>query len=542
MREPPQQPLRGKKRQQTRSFAPFSTQHSLEAFLQIRKESTPMLPARLKLITIALASLLCLWTVPASALDAAANASTDNPSAEAPRPNVLFIAIDDLRPQLGAYGLDYMVTPNLDQLASQSRLFRKHYVQVPTCGPSRATMLTGKNLHSKEDITHQLLGKWLASDKEPDSPETFIHHFKRNGYHTVGMGKISHNADGVHDGALELRYSWDQFLRCSNQLWRGQELSHAYADGVGRSDPKRPPFERLDLSDEDYPDGQLANLAVEGLKQRAASEEPFFMAIGFFKPHLPFCAPRKYWKMYDRETIPLSPNPDPPADVDQAFLHSSSEFFGQYLSPEKGGVGKRLSDDYAREVIHANFAATSFVDAQVGKVLDQLKQLGLDKNTIIVVWGDHGWHLGDHTIWGKHSMFDRSLRSTLIVQTPDMNSPGVATDGLVASLDIYPTLCDLASLPKTDDIQGESFARLVNDPNANGRDAVLSYWRDAISMKTPHYRLAVHDDGKRRSIMLFDHRVDPNETTNIAVTHPEVVAQLMPTLKRLNDDYLPVFE
>lgn len=466
----------------------------------------------------------------------------------AAKPNILFISIDDLRPQLGAYGESHMLTPNLDQLASEGRVFNRHYVQVPTCGPSRACLLTGKNLTSTADISHRHLAQQLAEKPEPQSPETFLHHFKRNGYQTIGMGKISHNGEGRFGGkdkakskANELPHSWSEFIRDPENSKRGQsDPLHCYAVGNRFQDDKLP-FEMLDLPDEAYPDGRLANLASAKLKKLAQSEKPFFMTVGFYKPHLPFTAPKKYWDLYERSEIPLAPSPALPKDLSDVFTHPSSEFYQQYRgNREKAEAGKQLSPEYSREILHANFAATSYVDAQVGKVLDQLKSTGLSKNTIVIVWSDHGWCLGDHTIWGKHTVLERALRSVLMVKLPTTPLPGKATSQLVATIDLYPTLCELAGLPTPADLAGKSFVPLIKDPEAKTRDEVLSYWRDTLSLRTDRYHFALYDNGKQKELMLFDHQNDPNETTNIAATQPQIVAQLMPKLRALNKGYLPM--
>ena len=305
------------------------------------------------------------------------------------------------------------------------------------------------------------------------------------------------------------------------------------------------------MADEDYPDGRLANRAVKKLDELAKQTrsagsgqgQPFFMAVGFFKPHLPFAAPKTYWDMYDRDKIPLSVNPDLPEGVDDSLLHSSKEFFMYYKGGrEMGGIGKRVTDEYAREIIHGNFASITYMDAQVGKVLDKLKETGLDENTIVVVWGDHGWHLGDHTIWGKHSVFERALNSILMVKVPGMNRPGEATEALVASIDLYPTFCDLAKLPKPSGLDGKSFIEVVNDPEVKGKTEVVSFWKQALSMRTDRYRISVFNDGTQQSHMLFDHENDPNETKNIAHKHPELVGRLSSILKKKTGKYLPDFK
>lgn len=346
------------------------------------------------------------------------------------------------------------------------------------------------------------------------------------------MGKISHSISGSYKNKLELPNSWNAFLKNKD----GYQM---YANGQKRNKKTTPPFEMLEVEDEAYPDGRLAQVAIKELEKRAKSDKPFFMAVGFLRPHLPFSAPKKYWDLYKREEIPLSPNPEAPTGVAKEFLHQSGEFFGQYYSPEKGGAGVRISDDYARQVIHGNFASVSYVDAQVGKVLDRLKKLKLDKNTIVVVWGDHGWHLGDQTIWGKHSTFENALKSTMIVKTPKMEKAGKETKSLIAAVDIYPTLCDLANITKPENLDGKSFACILKNPKKSTREAVLSYWRDQISMRTDRYRLAVFNDGKKQELMLFDHDKDPNETVNIAATSPKIIADLLPLLIKMNKGYLP---
>ncbi|MFD2255469.1 sulfatase-like hydrolase/transferase [Luteolibacter algae] len=316
-------------------------------------------------------------------------------AAVAAKTNVLFICIDDMRPQTAAYGQKHMLTPNLDKIASEGRLFRRHYVQVPTCGPSRASMLTGRTPRSGDEINHHALSKKLAGTTEPEQPETLVHHFRQHGYHTVGMGKISHSENGYRydketkTGGPELPHSWSEFVKLEMPEWKGS-LLHGFVSGKDRKKGGVAPFESAEVEDIAYPDGMLAELAKTKLTELSEHQQPFFMAVGFYKPHLPFTAPRKYWDLYDRSELPLSTNPELPAAVDAEFLHNSNEFRSYRDQPEQAAAGTPLSDDYARQIIHAHCAAVSFVDAQVGKVLDHLRETGLDKNTIVVLWGDHG--------------------------------------------------------------------------------------------------------------------------------------------------------
>ncbi|MFI3270175.1 MAG: sulfatase [Rikenellaceae bacterium] len=471
---------------------------------------------------------------------------------EQQQPNILFVCIDDLRTQIGAYGNKSTITPNLDKIAAEGRLFNNQYVQVPTSGPSRACMLTGQPMKRIEDINHHFLAKKLAGTEEGVEPETFVHHLRRNGYYTVGMGKVSHNSRGHvrREGKLEMElpHSWDKFIFDEQSIWKGVDPLHSYADGVGRQKDrtKNPSFQFLDVSDERYPDGRLAEVALGELDELAQNkgDKPFFMAVGFYKPHLPFCAPKKYWDMYSDEDIEPSPNPLLPEGVSSLFLHNSDEFNGQYNHPEgeKAGMGKQLSAEYARDLRHAYCAALTYSDAQLGKLMAKLKETGLDKNTIIIVWGDHGWHLGEHTIWGKHSSFERALNSTFMVKMPKQKKAGVATDGLIAAIDIYPTVCDLAGVEKPNCIEGESFVKLIDNPKAKGKDDVISYWRNILSIRTDRYRMALFNNGTTEEVMLFDHKLDPNETRNVAAENPAVVADLRARIKAQNNGFLPALK
>jgi arylsulfatase A-like enzyme len=452
--------------------------------------------------------------------------------------NVLFIAVDDLRPQLGAYGESYMVTPHLDKLANEGRLFKRHYVQVPTCGASRFSMLTGTRPSSRTHLRNDAFEALLPSVEE-DRPESFVHLFRRAGYRTTALGKISHSPDGrlfsyagEGAGAREMPFSWDEVGLPYEKWETAWNAFFGYADGSNRNENSdRRPFEREAVADTAYPDGLIAQAAIE--KLRAMDDQPFFLAVGFFKPHLPFTAPAQYWELYDPDTLPLAPNPDPPEAINPASLHASGEMFGNYRHTEEGGKGTRVSDEYARTLRHAYFASVSYVDAQVGKVLDELDSLGLREKTIVVVWGDHGWHLGDQTLWGKHSTFEQSLRSALLIRTPNMSHPGHATDRLVESVDLYPTLAELAGLDAPDSLAGASLVPLLEDPNAAGRGSAIGYWNGRITLRTDRYRITSYSDGEEPRVELFDYHSDPNETRNLAGDKPEVVQRLLAQLTSL---------
>ncbi|MCD6347939.1 MAG: sulfatase [Bacteroidales bacterium] len=358
---------------------------------------------------------------------------------EQKHPNILFIAVDDLRPELGCYGADYIHSPNIDKLASEGYLFTNHYVSVPTCGASRFSLLTGNYPVSTVQVSNEAIHKEISGREETDRPESFVHQLKRNGYYTVGIGKISHYADGLLYGytdsigtEYELPHSWDEMLFDHGKWGTGWNAFFGYADGSNRQSMKRQvkPYECGDVDDHGYPDGLTTRLALKklrdlkGLKakgerlkaQGAGREAAFFLAVGYFKPHLPFNSPKKYWDLYDESQIPLSPIPGIPENINKASLHGSGELNGYQLGDEKASLAAPLSDEYARKLRHAYAACVSYIDEQIGILLNELDELGLAENTHVIIWGDHGWHLGDMNVWGKHTIFDWATRSTLIVR------------------------------------------------------------------------------------------------------------------------------
>ena len=384
-------------------------------------------------------------------------------------PNVLFICIDDLRPDLKCYGNTEVHSPNLDALAAESSLFTRHYVTQPTCGASRYSLLTGRRPRTQAHLTNEAIEREISGKPRTETPETFVDHFRRSGYYTVGIGKISHSADGYVYGytepksdKLELPYSWDEMLFDPGQWKTGWNAFFAYADGSNRQTHKGAvkPYESAEVSDEGYPDGLSARLAVTKLNELAQRKQPFLLSVGFFKPHLPFNAPQKYWDLYDEAKISLTPSPDLPSDANPASLHNSGEFNSYKTGDENASLAAPVSDAYARKLRHAYYASVSYTDAQVGKILAELKRLKLDKNTIVVVWGDHGWHLGDYRVWGKHTIFERAVRSVLMVKVPQ-TAAGQKRDEIVSSIDIYPTLLELCSLKPVGDLDGKSFVTLL---------------------------------------------------------------------------------
>ncbi len=452
------------------------------------------------------------------------------------KPNILFIAVDDLRAELGCYGNNYIKSPNLDKLASEGTLFNNQYVQVPTCGASRYAMLTGMLPTKKGHLSNHACVTYITEKPESKKPETFIHHLKQNGYYTVGIGKISHYPDGYVYGYLEpksdvieLPHSWNEMLLNSKKWGSGHNSFFGYSNGTNRNTLNRmvKPYECGEVDDTGYVDGLTANLAIEKLRELKNRKQPFFLGVGFFKPHLPFTAPKKYWDLYDEDALPLASVRTIPKNSGSASLHNSGEFNGYKLGDEKASLKKPVTVEYERKLRHAYFACISYVDAQIGKVLDELKRLELDKNTIIVVWGDHGWHLGDQRVWGKHTVFERALRSAFIVKTPDDKNTGVVSDRIVSSIDIYPTLSELCGFKVPEDVEGQSLVPILKGKKNSRVDLAFSYFRNGISMRTPEYRFTVYYRRGKKVYELYDHTSSNIESVNIAGQNPELVDSLL---------------
>lgn len=457
------------------------------------------------------------------------------------RPNVLFIYVDDLRPDLRCYGNPVVHSPNLDRLASEATLFSRQYVTQPTCGASRYSMLTGRLPRQPVDLKNEAIEKQLSGKPRSDIPETFIDALRRQGYYTVGMGKVSHSPDGYvyeytepKSNRLELPHSWDEMLFDPGKWGTGWNAFFAYSDGSNRQSRKAQvkPYESDAVGDEGYPDGLTAKLAVAKLSELARKKQPFFLGVGFFKPHLPFNAPKKYWDLYDESNITLTPSPTIPKNVHAASLHISEEFNQYALGDEQASLDKPVSDAYARKLRHAYYASVSYTDAQIGKVLQELKRLGLE-NTIVVVWSDHGWHLGDYRVWGKHTIFEQSLRSVLIVKTPGTKT-GTVRSEIISSIDIYPTLMELCGVKSPAPLDGKSFTALLGKRKTSWENAAYGYYRRGITVRTDRYRLTRYFRAQQPTVELYDHQTDPNENENIADTHPELVKRLTPLWEKGN--------
>ena len=448
-------------------------------------------------------------------------------AADKARPNVLFFAVDDLRPEFGAYGAAHVRSPNLDRLARAGITFNRAYCQQAVCSPSRTVVMTG----TRPDTSKV----WdLVTHFRTALPNvvTLGQHFKDHGYFSQGMGKIYH---GGYDDAPTWSVPWTT-PRASGAYARPENIALAQraADDASSSDKKRskksasrgprgPAFEAGDVPDNFYTDGRTAELAVETLRGLAGKSQPFFLAVGFSKPHLPFVSPRKYWDLYDPAKLPMATNRHRPKDAPEYAIQPGGELRNYHGIPDGP-----IPDDLARQLRHGYYAAISYTDAQIGKVLDELDRSGLSRNTIIVLWGDHGWKLGEHDAWCKHSNCENDTNAPLLLSVPGMRHAGRRTNALVEFVDIYPTLADLAGLPLPAHLEGLSFRPVLEEPSRPWKTAAFSQYPRShngrqlmgYSMRTADHRLTVwvdRQDQKRiEAIELYDHRVDPQENINVA--------------------------
>lgn len=435
----------------------------------------------------------------------------------ADRVNVLFIAVDDMRVELGCYGDTPALTPNIDQLASRGVLFNRAYCQQAVCNPSRASLLTGRR--------PDMLRIWdLPTHFRERFPQivTLPQHFKNNGYFTQGIGKIFHN--------------WRQEIHGDPKSWSVPAVMHYATHGSDKpqvegelppNTAKAPRCENRDVPDDAYFDGRIANLAVDAMRE--VQDKPFFLAVGFWKPHLPFNPPKRYWDMYDREKLSLPANPQPPIDGPEIALHNGRELLGNN--------GRKLTDAEVLELRHGYYAGISYLDAQVGKVLAELDRLQLREKTVIVFWSDHGFHLGEHSLWCKTSNFELDARVPLIISTPGMTQRqrGAATDELAELLDLYPTLVDLCELPLVAELDGTSLRSVLDAPQSTNQSAAYTqhprpaYYKGepeamGCSVRTARYRYTEWRDfrsGKVVARELYDHQNDPHETRNVVTSPPD---------------------
>ena len=432
-------------------------------------------------------------------------------------PNILFIAVDDLRPELGCYGSKIVKSPNIDKLASIGTLFERAYCQQAVCSPSRVSLLTGQ----RPDTTKCWDLQTKFRSIQPDIV-TLPQYFKNNGYHSYRLGKIFH----LGHGQSEDRISW---TTVSNA--RGAQYIHARKG-------TKPTVEAADVPDNRYNEGAYTDDAIKAMKQFKKEGRPFFLAVGYRKPHLPFCAPKKYWDMYDRDAIPDSPVNVPPIDASKYALTNFGELRKYDGIPPRGPV----SVAQRKELRHGYLACVSYVDAQIGRLLDALKSEGLDRNTIIILWGDHGWKLNDYGSWCKHTNMEIDTHVPLILSVPGQKK-GLRSKALVEFVDIYPTLAELCDLPIPAQCEGASMVPLLKNPDRSWKTAAFSqYPRRGLmgySIRSGKWRYTEWIDPKTGEIKdreLYDHENSALTTEN-QVNDPalaETVKQLSTLMSKGN--------
>lgn len=450
-------------------------------------------------------------------------------AAGADKPNMLLICVDDLKPILGCYGDKTVKSPNIDRLAARGVAFERAYCNQAVCAPSRNSLLAG--------LRPQTLGIYdLSTNFRKAVPDavTLPQYFKNNGYRTEAMGKIFHVGHGNTDDPRSWSVPHFQAKSIGYALKENQAETRegALFDNKNPANlPRGAAFEKADVSDSTYGDGKIADEAIKRLK--AAKDKPnesFFLAVGFLKPHLPFCAPKKYWDLYDRAEFKLADVKSPPAGAPSYAPQFGGELRNYKDMPAKDAI----ADDTQRTLIHGYHACISYMDAQLGRVLDALDKTGLAENTIIVLWGDHGWHLGDHGIWCKHTNYEQAARIPLVLVAPGVAKAGSRSASLVETVDIYPSLCELAGLAVPKGLDGSSFVSVMKDPKTAGKESIIHVYprgeRLGRAIRTERYRLvewkkpgAAADTAEYE---LYDYRDDPGETKNLANEQTEIVARL----------------
>jgi arylsulfatase A-like enzyme len=482
------------------------------------------------------------------------------------RPNILFIAVDDLKPVLGCYGDKMVKTPNIDRLAKRGTVFLRNYCQQAVCGPTRASLMTGM----RPDYTRVWDLKTKMRDVNPGIL-SLPQHFVSQGYSTQGIGKI-YDSRCVDDDLDQPSWSVpfhkrsDKYYSAATGKPEGQYqdpvtralfrkfIAEGIAKGLKGKELNdyagnliKPSVECADVPDNAYVDGANARHARDILAGLADERKPFFLAVGFLKPHLPFVAPKKYWDMYKREEMPMARFQQKAKNGPEIGYHTAGELLAYTDIPPLATfsdqkVGMDLPESKQKELIHGYYAATSYTDAQVGILLDALDSLGLSQNTIVVLWGDHGWHLGDHNLWCKHTNFEQATHAPLLISAPGIKSS--MTKSPSEFIDIFPTLCELTGTEIPEHLDGISLVPMMKNPRASVKEFSVSQyprpanklenarlgWSDGeymgYSIRTTQYRYTLWMKNSFRSSKnfsrelvvaseLYDYSMDPDETVNI---------------------------
>ncbi len=412
--------------------------------------------------------------------------------------NILFIMVDDLRPELNIYGENKISSPHIDALAKSGVVFNRAYSNVPVCGASRASLLTGIRPTSKRFLRYN-----ASIKKETPNALNLVKHLKNEGYTTISNNKITHLKYDIEE--------WDEEWYPSSKKWRNyiskenilleSNGKHGYA------------YESPDVDDDAYNDGETANKSIQDLKNLKATGKPFFLAVGFVKPHLPFNAPKKYWDLYDSKKIELPKNNQFQANVPNRARHLWGELRYYKDIPKKGQV----SNEMAKKLIHGYYASVSYVDAQVGKLIKGLDDLGMRENTTIILVGDHGWSLMEHGLWVKHSNFEVALQVPLIISDSDIQK-NKKTNSIAELVDLYPSICDLANISKPAHLEGNSLTNALQNPSKIFKNkAYARYQKGETLIADNFFYTEWQINDKTIAKMLYDHNTDPDENRNLAV-------------------------
>ncbi len=465
--------------------------------------------------------------------------------------NVLLILVDDLKPALGAYGDKSSVSPNIDKLANSGMRFDLAYANQAVCMASRYTLMLG----SRSSSTGFYSFGTEFRDVYPNAV-TMPQHFMKAGYHAESMGKVYHIGHGntndeaswsiPHHKEKVIEYvlpeSTGGKLTREEAFFTNYKLHHA-KEHKGKFDifslPRGAAWEAAPVTDDAYGDGRVATHAIDRLRVMKKRKQPFFMAVGFSRPHLPFSAPQKYWDMYDPEKLPMPEFEEAPKDTPRFAVKRKGEITNFFPIPNHDGP---FQPDLTRKLIHGYYASVSYMDAQVGRVMDELKRLELDKNTIVVLWGDHGFHLGDHASWTKHSNFEQAIRIPLIFVAPGVTKPGTASNQPAESVDVFPTLASLTGLNKPkgpQPIDGLDLSPVLKNGKKRVRDHAYHAYNKrthlGLAIRTERYRMVKwipHDKSKETVYELYDYKNDPLETVNLAGKNKKVLNKLLAILDK----------
>ena len=430
--------------------------------------------------------------------------------------NVLLIIADDLNCDIGAYGKLGVKTPNIDRLSERGVLFENAHNQYPLCGPSRASFMTGMYTNQTK-ITRNNMN---LRNSIPDVI-TLGQRFRQEGYQSVRIGKIFHydNPSAIGTSGNDDIYSWDQTV---NPYGRDKLEEYKINTLTPRRYGGTLSWLAADGKDDEQTDGIAASEAIKKLDDFAKRDIPFFMAVGFFRPHTPFVAPKKYFDLYDREKIEIP-------EISSDYLATLPEPAVKSIRAKKNQLN--LGKELAQEIKEAYYATISFVDTQVGRILDQLEANGLDKNTIVIFTSDHGYHLGEHGHWQKQTLFENATRIPLIISAPNSENKGEKSMSPVELIDLYPTLMDLTNISIPQHVVGKSLVPLIKNVNALVRKSALTRWRNGYSIKTKRYRLTKWGSNGEFGYELYDHKNDKNELINLSSNQD--YSEVMDSLKLL---------